>query len=315
MLDFVFPRARFRFALRHAITAPPTVRARVILIPFLTSVQVAFTPNALSTPAHLNFGFGHWRARHRHAARRYFYYGFDIPASCEQVRAKLASAPPPPGQQRAINTLDLQSPEAIRLFPRYLYPITYLSSQRNRRAALHYHSIFGAPATFPTRLKRSTRRASIKRVSGAPIITRFLAFPPPLRRLAPRHAINAPPKFKFWISCSPQVAFAPPALTPAHINFAFGLPASAVTAALSIFIVDLVFPRAASRFAPPPSGQWRAINTPPRAPTLWIYSPRKRRYTYVPSRVLFIPLLTSRVQFALPPAAITPSHHERTFKF
>ncbi|KAJ6499871.1 hypothetical protein DFH09DRAFT_1375917 [Mycena vulgaris] len=179
--------------------------------------------------------------------------------------------------------------------------------------------------------RRSTRRASIKRVCGAPIITRFLAFPPPLRRvfsllhqrarelpanasgcanasdlylyiLPSRERLDAPAKapiVKCWISRSREqrsvyfalrhainaprhlnsgfrvhasgVAFALPALTPAHVNFGFGLPANA-GAAPSIR-------RAALAFAPP-SGQQRAINA------------------------LDVHSLQATVHFALPPAAI-----------
>ncbi|KAJ6499867.1 hypothetical protein DFH09DRAFT_1444923 [Mycena vulgaris] len=168
------------------------------------------------------------------------------------------------------------------------------AAQRNRRATLHYHSIFAAPATFPTRLKPSLLIGALRVVSpssasvarraahqflldysifGGPataatriwpprcFVNMRVSFPrtpstrrasdlylhtlPPRERLdapakapifkcwisrsreqALRHAINAPPTFKFWISRSREVAFA----FPAHVNFRFGLPASAVTA-------------------------------------------------------------------------------------
>ncbi|KAJ6526981.1 hypothetical protein DFH09DRAFT_1328308 [Mycena vulgaris] len=127
---------------------------------------------------------------------------------------------------------------------------------------------------------------------------------------APRHAINAQPAFKFWLSRSREVVFA----LPAHVNFGFGLPASAATAPstrrAAVFSLWICCSREQARAEPafvPPSGQQHAIDTPPRAPTLWICSPRKRQYT---SRVIFIPLLTSCVQFAFPPAAIASSRHQ-----
>ncbi|KAJ6467235.1 hypothetical protein DFH09DRAFT_1345631 [Mycena vulgaris] len=129
-----------------------------------------------------------------------------------------------------------------------------------------------APRTV-TSDRRSTRRAFIK-------------------RFALRHAITAPPSFKFWISRSREVVFALPTPTPAHVNFGFGLPASAVTSPLTrhaaVFLLwiwcsrDQV--RAKLAFAPPPSGQQRAS-------TFHLPSPQ--------------------ATFALPPAATAPSHHDR----
>ncbi|KAJ6493836.1 hypothetical protein DFH09DRAFT_1337912 [Mycena vulgaris] len=89
---------------------------------------------------------------------------------------------------------------------------------------------------------------------------------------------------------------------PTHINFGFGLPASAVTTPstrrATAFLLWIWCSREQVRaklvFASPPSGQQRAINTSLRAPTLDLQSPQ------------------ATLHFVLPPAAIaSPSHHER----
>ncbi|KAJ6526995.1 hypothetical protein DFH09DRAFT_1371529 [Mycena vulgaris] len=108
MLDFAFPRATFRFALRHAIAAPPTFKFWIS-----RSREVGFTRlalDALSAPCMLILDLGFPRALspgHRRAVRWYFYYGSGAP---------VVFAPPPSGQQRAINMLDLQAPQATVYF-------------------------------------------------------------------------------------------------------------------------------------------------------------------------------------------------------
>ncbi|KAJ6527002.1 hypothetical protein DFH09DRAFT_1371537 [Mycena vulgaris] len=83
-----------------------------------------------------------------------------------------------------------------------------------------------------------------------------IGFRVPASNFALRHAITAPPTFKFWISRAREVAFA----FPAHVNFGFGLPASAVTTP-STRRAAWGSLRAKLAFTLPPPGQQRAINT------------------------------------------------------
>ncbi|KAJ6499889.1 hypothetical protein DFH09DRAFT_1444956 [Mycena vulgaris] len=114
------------------------------------------------------------------------------------------------------------------------------------------------------KINSSSPHAPQRNATVAPpyIIIRFLLLPPPSRRVS--NALRV-------------VAFTLPALNAlSHVNFGFGLPASAVAERLGVPASWVYL-----AFTPLPSGQ----------------RPRKT------------------VRFALPPAAIAPSHHERARQY
>ncbi|KAJ6488376.1 hypothetical protein DFH09DRAFT_1339221 [Mycena vulgaris] len=208
---------------------------------------------------HANYYFLHfWRSPHRCNAY------LNASALLHQCARELPA--------NAFDASDLQLytlPSRKRLDARAKAPIFKCWISRSREQG-------SAPFRAPSRHHRA---ADISRA-------RFCSF-------ALRHAINTPPTFKFWISRSREVVFALPTLnalsTPVHVNFGFGLPASAVTAPLTRRAAwgprEQV--RAKLAFTLPPSGQQRALNT------LDSQSPQVT------------------VHFVLPPAATAPSHHQR----
>ncbi|KAJ6488380.1 hypothetical protein DFH09DRAFT_1455686 [Mycena vulgaris] len=145
------------------------------------------------------------------------------------------------------------------------------ATQPSRRLTLSWYSRHVPDASQA--LQASGPATAATRICTPPLC--FINF-------ALRHAINTPPAFKFWISRSREVVFALPALTHTHVNFGFGLPASAVAVASTRRVARCSREqvRAKLAFTLPPSGQQRAVNT----------------------LDLQFPQVT--VHFALPPAAI-----------
>ncbi|KAJ6488374.1 hypothetical protein DFH09DRAFT_1377620 [Mycena vulgaris] len=141
-----------RFALPHAINAPPTFK---FWISRSREVRFALPAlNALSTPAHVDFGFGLPASAVTTRSTRRAAWG-----PREQVRAKLVLAPPPSGQQRAINMLDLQSPQAT---VHLALPTAAITPSHHERACQHSNSGFRAPVTEVelTRYHARSRRRS-----------------------------------------------------------------------------------------------------------------------------------------------------------
>ncbi|KAJ6499863.1 hypothetical protein DFH09DRAFT_1336260 [Mycena vulgaris] len=131
------PKAACLFALRHAINAPPTFKFWISRFREVAFALLAL--DALSTPAHVSFGFRLPASAVTAPSTRRAAW-----CSCEQVRAKLVLAPPPSGQQRAINTLDLQSPQATVHF---VLPPAAIALSHHERPRQHLNSEFRVPAT------------------------------------------------------------------------------------------------------------------------------------------------------------------------